>query len=192
MKKMFLLLAIGATVSSTLISCSKDKNNDVTPVVDTNTIVTYSNVSFSLLNVESGTLGRFFSTATGKSYKKSQFDGPTIPKVDLAFSNLGKQVCFFLSLDDSRYFSIPTATKTKIINYPNNLLKAADFDAMTNDAKLKGLLINASDDNSFSTSNLPAIVLFKNAAGKTGAIKIKAFYQNGNEPFITADIKVQK
>jgi hypothetical protein len=192
MKKIFLLLSIGVMVFSTLTSCSdKDKKNDVVPAVDNSTIVTYNNVSFSLLNDESGNAGRFFSTKTGKSYKGMQMNATIIPDVDLGFSNLGCDIWVFTSLDNTKYFSFSRATKTIIINYPGSKLAPADFDAITNDTKLNGLLIDANDDDSFYKLNLSSIILFKNAAGKKGAIKIKSI-ETGVDPRIIVDIKVQK
>ena len=193
MKKIFLLLSIGVIAFSTLTSCSdKDKKNDVVPVVDNSTIVTYNNVSFSLLNKESGNAGRFFSTKTGESYKGMQVNATILPNIDLGFSNLGCNRLIFISLDNAKYFSFSGATKTIIDNYPGSKLTPADFDAITNDAKLKDLSIVASDDGSPNTLNLSSIILFKNAAGKKGAIKIKSIVETGTDPRIIVDIKVQK
>lgn len=192
MKKIFLLLSIGVMAFSTLTSCSdKDKKNDVVPVVDNSTIVTYNNVSFSLLNNESGKAGRFFSTKTGISYKGIQMNATIVPDVDLGFSNLGCNIWAFTSLDNTRYFSFSGATKTIIVNYPGSKLTPADFDAITNDAKLKDLIIDGIDDD-FYKLDISSIILFKNAAGKKGAIKIKSIVEIGVDPRIIVDIKVQK
>jgi hypothetical protein len=194
MKKMFLLLAIGAVVSSTLISCSKDKENAVAPVVDNSTMVTYKDVTFSLVNDESADAGRFFSTQTGKSYKRAAIDGATAPKIDIAFSNMDHTVNFFISPKNTVYISpaIVGATETIFINHVTNQLTAAEFDGMTDDSKLKTLTIDANDDNSFGRSTFPVIILFKNAAGKKGAIKVKSIHEVGMDPRIVVDIKVQK
>jgi len=67
-------------------------------------------------------------------------------------------------------------------------MSITEFDTMTNSDILTDITIDKSDNNSFGASNIPVLVLFKNAAGKKGVIKVTAI----NAERILADIKVQK
>lgn len=65
----------------------------------------------------------------------------------------------------------------------NKIEKSSDFDT----AK-----IDENDGNAFPDNYIPNIVLFKNAAGKKGAIYIKSVIRVGYDPRIVVDIKIQK
>ncbi|OWP75549.1 hypothetical protein [Flavobacterium oreochromis] len=94
---------------------------------------------------------------------------------------------YFTSPDDKDdNFNIPNASKTAFKNYKSGL-SSVDFDNMTDDSKLKNLDI-IDDGESIGTLTFPVIVLFKNAAGKKGAIKLKSI----NADRLLVDIKVQK
>jgi hypothetical protein len=65
---------------------------------------------------------------------------------------------------------------------------------MTKGAVLQPFTIPASSPGAapFSNDMLPRVVLFQNAQGKKGAIKIKQFVSAGQDSYILCDIKVQK
>jgi len=65
---------------------------------------------------------------------------------------------------------------------------------MTNDDLLDALDISTTPTGvlAFDRELLPRIVLFENASGKKGAIKIKAFVEDGDQAYLLCDLKYQK
>jgi hypothetical protein len=70
----------------------------------------------------------------------------------------------------------------------------AEFDIMTRGNVLHSFTIPELETGSipFNSDVLPRVVLFQNAQGKKGAIKIKQFINAGQQSYIICDIKVQK
>lgn len=176
--------------SSLFLSCSKDKtDSEPEPEVPANAIATYANIAFGVKHGDA-TYARFFSTETGKSYMDSEVNQTSGPKIDIGFEQMAAPVNYFLSADNKDVkLTIPGATGSLFINYvKKDVMTIAEFDAMTDSDKLAGIAIDKDDNESFDVSNLPVLVLFKNAAGKKGVIKVTAI----NAERILADIKVQK
>ncbi|HEY9047665.1 MAG TPA: hypothetical protein VIN08_17285 [Ohtaekwangia sp.] len=179
------------TFEVTLVATSGSDTKTVVKTVEiegNSAIVTYTDVAFAR-EAGSSTYGRFFSTQTGLIYKDSEVNSTTGPKIDLAFSQLGTSVNYFTSPDDANEkFGIAGATTTKVINYPEGLgVTPTVFDNATDESFIKNVAIDASDEESFGTSN-PYIILFETASGKKGAIKTTAI--NGER--LLVNIKVQK
>jgi len=81
---------------------------------------------------------------------------------------------------------IVAATATKIKNFQSGF-EVATFDAMEDDRFLKDLVVE-SDYKVISSLDFPLIVIFENAEGKKGAIKLKSI----DHEKLIVDIKVQK
>lgn len=172
------------------LSCSKDKTEpESEPESPVNAITTYANVSFGVKH-DDAVHARFFSTETGKSYKDSEVTASTGPKIDICFEQMDVSVNYFLSATDRDVkLTIPGATGSLFVNYVTaEVMTIAEFDAMTDSDKLAATAIDKNDNNAFGAGNIPVLVLFKNAAGKKGVIKVTAI----NAERILADIKVQK
>jgi len=185
-KKIALVLFICATI---LTGCSSDDKDET--VVETETLKSFKNITFSLDYSEGFDAGRFFSTATGKSYKKNQIDASVLSKVDIAFYGTAiNSFAYFLSPNDTED-GIAGATNTDYVNYVTDEFTVEQFNNLKKGEDLTNLNIT-DDGKSFSTDQLPRIILFKNAAGKKGAIYVKSVHKVGYDPRIVVDIKVQK
>lgn len=187
-KKFAVVLFICASIFT---GCSSDDDNKVIEVVDTATLKTFKDVSFSLDFSEGFEAGRFFSTETGKSYKKSQIDGTILPKIDIAFYGGSMSVNYFVSPKNVENGVSANARNTDYINYVTNQYTIDQFNKLEKGEELNSLTI-ADDGESFPDSKLPLVVLFKNAAGKKGVIYVKSVTRVGSNPRIVADIKIQK
>jgi thioredoxin-related protein len=180
-------LLIWTLVLSVLFAaCTKNNNDDDNDTTDKNeTIVTYNDISFSL-TANSSEYGRMFSTVTGKIYKDSEITVENGGKIDLVFVSSNGTYNYFESPSLFKSVTIPNATSTKIQNLTTTMT-VEEFDAMTDAENLKSLTITY-DEESFGGSGYPKIILFENAAGKKGAIKVKS----RNADVMIVDIKVQK
>lgn len=148
----------------------------------------FTDIEFATLN-GLDEFPRFFSTETGLSYKDGEVKGSEGASIDIAFVYVASSLMLFDAPNSTdRGFNIPNATETKFENYVvADEYTIEQFDAMTNDSDLKALTIEG-DNDSFPASSLPVVVLFENAAGKRGVIKVKSI----NIDRILTDIKVQK
>ncbi len=156
------------------------------------------------INSAHSTMGSFFSTQLRQAFKQGEIDAANGSKIDLVFFGLSESFAFnlFVSPDAAvalTFAAIPGAQKTRYVNVQETCscsptLTADDFDAITNGSKLQTLNIpvGTSNNSSFSNAVTPRVVLFQNAAGKKGAIKIKQFVQDGPRSYILCDIKIQK
>jgi len=187
-KKFAVVLFICASIFT---GCSSDDDKNEPEVVDTTTLKTFKDVTFSLDYAEGFDAGRFFSTETGKSYKKSQIDATILPKVDIAFYGGSSSLNFFVSPTDSEDGLGAKATNTDFINYVKTEYTIEKFNKLEKGEDLNSLTI-VEDGNSFPDGNVPLVVLFKNAAGKKGVIYVKSITRVGSNPRIVADIKIQK
>ncbi len=152
------------------------------------TLVTYTDVAFARSSAEVE-YARFFSTSEGKSYKDSEITAGNGAKIDLAFiSSVG--MCYFVSPNSNDVNpAIPGATATLYMQkVAATVFTVEQFDAMTTDELLATLTITNDDMETFGTTGYPIVLLFKNAAGKKGAIKVKSI----NSQRLIVDIKVQK
>jgi hypothetical protein len=187
MKKKLVVSMIIATIFT---SCSKDEEAKQVLAVDTSTLKTFKDVTFTLDSSEGFVATKFFSTELGKSYKKSQIDAAILPKIDLAFSGGSSSVNYFFSPNDATN-GIKDGTTTAYMNYVTDQYTVVQFNALEKGKDLNSLTITDTGE-SFPDSYIPAIVLFKNATGKKGVIYVKSVTRVGFDPRITVDIKVQK
>ncbi len=165
-----------------------DKSNKEVKVAvgGSSAVVTYTNIEFGM-TAGDATYGRLFSFEDGKIYKDSEINATTGPKIGLAFGQMGNTLYYFESPNVSTY-NIPGAKTTKVTNYPSPPpFTVAEFDAMADDSKLKGLAIENKED-SFGNSSIPGIVLFQLSSGLKGAIRTKSV---GSQRMLV-DIRVQK
>ncbi|KUJ60926.1 hypothetical protein AR687_16105 [Flavobacteriaceae bacterium CRH] len=187
-KKFAVVLFICASIFT---GCSSDEDNNEPEVVDTATLKTFKDVSFALDSSEGFDSGRFFSTETGKSYKKSQIDAAVLSKVDIAFyGSSSNTFAYFLSPNDSEV-GIAGGTSTIYVNNVTTEYTVAQFNKLEKGEDLANVTVT-DDGDSFPTSDLPRVVLFKNAAGKKGVICVKSVHNVGFDPRIVVDIKIQK
>ncbi|GAB3334868.1 hypothetical protein GCM10027429_16680 [Marivirga atlantica] len=162
--------------------------------LQTTEITTYQNITLGGVDVES-TVGSVFSTTSGTVIKSGNITAENGASIDIPFIQISGLRFFETPQDVSGWglTEIPNATETKFINYMESSsinFTVETFDAMTDDSSLRDLTIEA-DNESFPTGGLPRIVLFENAQGKKGAIKITDIV-SGPSGSITFDLKVQK
>jgi len=153
-----------------------------------NGINTFNDVEFAQSKDDTD-YGRFFSISEGRILKTTEINKTTGPSIDLVyFGSLSSFITFespnnlLLNAD----INIPGAVSTKITNYQQEF-NPAIFDAMTDDEALKNLEIKH-DQSIIGSLKFPLVVLFENAQGLKGAIKLKTI----NVKKLVVDIKVQK
>lgn len=186
-------IALFVFISSMLFnSCSSDDETKKDSVVaDTSTLKTFTDVTFSLDPSEGYDAGLYFSTELGKSYKTSKIDAATLPKIDIAFYSDSYSLNYFMSPSNADY-GIKNATLTLFINAQKTILTIEQFNKIIKGSDFDSIKIDTDDDDSFPDDKTPNVVLFKNAAGKKGAIYIKSVHRVGYDPRIVVDIKIQK
>lgn len=149
-------------------------------------IRTYTDVAFSQTS-GSNTYGRFFSTTTGLIYKDNEVNATSGTSIDLAFVGSNSSAIYFASPNSTNLgITIPNATLTKIKNYQSGF-SVSDFDSMSDDSKLQTLTV-VDDGEVIGSLSFPLTVIFQNASGKKGVIKLKSI----NAERLLVDIKVQK
>nr|WP_315197283.1 hypothetical protein [uncultured Flavobacterium sp.] len=171
-------------------SCSNDDSNETTKT-DSATLKTFTDVTFSLDQSEGYDAGLYFSTELGKSFKTNKIDAAVLPKIDIAFYSSDHSINYFMSPNDSD-FGIKNAPLTLFINYQHDILTIDQFKKTEKASDFDTIKVDVDDDESFTDSNTPNVILFKNAAGKKGAIYIKSVHRVGYDPRIVVDIKIQK
>jgi hypothetical protein len=173
-------------------------------VVKPNTgLRTFTNVKLGI-NTAQSTLGCYFSTILRTVLRKEEVTQTNGNKIDLAFYGLSQSFSFNLFVPPTdaatwAFAPIPNATNTKIINSQElcgcgTNFTAANFDNVINGTAFNSLVVTVTTNGSqqFNSSIVPRVVLFENANGKKGAIKIKQYVNNGLDSYILCDIKVQK
>lgn len=149
------------------------------------------------------TIGCFYSTRLRKVYREGDDLSVDGREIDIAFFGLSQAFTYnkFISplhVSDYAFPVIPAATASVFINSAENCgcasLTSSQFDAMTDDAPLRALTIQASDaaERQFDSNILPRIILFKTQDGRKGAIKVKEFVADGRQSYLVTDIKIQK
>ncbi|MDR6845803.1 hypothetical protein [Flavobacterium granuli] len=187
--KFALLLCIGSML---LNSCSSDDSTQTNSVsTETTTLKTFKDVTFSLDQSEGYDAGLYFSTELGKSFKTSKIDATILPKIDIAFYSANYALNYFMSPNNDDY-GVKGAPLTLFINVQKDLLTIEQFNKIEKSTDFDAIKIDADDDDSFPDDKTPNVVLFKNAAGKKGAIYIKSVHRVGYDPRIVVDIKIQK
>lgn len=169
------------------VSCSKDdETNEETPKEgDKSTIMTYTDVELKLTDSDKDNLGIAFSSKDGKTYKASEINKGNIANIDIV-SFVSRAMTAFDSPDKADATKdIEGATKTKI-QHTNVKMTDAEFDAIKDDSAFKNLTVV--DDNESQPSAYKGVILFENAAGKKGALKLKAH----NAERVLMDVKVVK
>ena len=191
-QKIALLLFISFTL---FISCSSDDSKKIdTAATDTTTsssLKTFKDVTFSLDRSEGFDAALYFSTELGKSYKTKQIDDNILPKIDVAFYSSSYKLNYFTSPNNADY-GIKGASLTLFLNAQKNLLTIDQFNKIEKGSEFDAIKIETDDYDSFPDSQMPNVILFKNASGKKGAIYIKSVHRVGYDPRIVVDIKVQK
>jgi len=189
MTKNFTLLLLFCTVF--LTNCSNDDTTPNTVAPTTETLKTFTDVTFSLDRSEGYDAGLYFSTELGKSFKTSKIDATIASKIDIAFFSANYSLNYFLSPNDEDY-GIKNASTSIFINAPKGTITIDQFKKIEKGSDFELYQIDKDDDDSFPDSQMPNVVLFKNAAGKKGAIHIKSVHRAGYDPRIVVDIKIQK
>jgi surface-anchored protein len=163
----------------------------------------FTNVHLGI-NTAHAIIGSFFSTKLRKVIKKAEVTATNGPAIDIAYFGLSESFSYnlFISPDATQsltFGATPGATHTQLVNLQevcscSSTLTPAAFDAVTNGAAFGTISYTetAVANNPFSISVLPRVILFQNASGKKGAIKVKQMVQAGQQSYIVCDIKVQK
>ncbi|WP_405397458.1 hypothetical protein [Maribacter sp. Asnod2-G09] len=192
LKKNFLLICLFITAFS-VISCSDD-NEDVMEQNEEETaelasFVLYENVEFEV-DTDGLDTKRFFSTTTGDLYSYDEIDADIAPTIDLAWYDMSPSnpgFLFWMSPDDLfQDEQIEGGTTTKMENTANQMT-VEEFDAITDESALVDLVIE-NEDEAMGPQDYPVVVLFENAAGHKGAIKMKS----NDGQIMIVDIKVAR
>lgn len=180
---------------------TKTTNQTIT-VKPNSALRSFSDVHLGI-NTAHVTIGSFFSTRLRQVFKKDEVSIDNGSLIDLVFFGLSESFSYnlFVSPNETQSYTFgvtPGATHTQLVNLQekcscSGTLSANDFDAITSGAALDAISFTETTaaNNAFNNI-LPRIVLFKNASGKKGAIKIKQMVQAGQQSYIICDIKVQK
>ena len=191
------------TVSYTASNTKQTITVHKTIVVKPNTgLRTFSNVKFGI-NTAHSNMGSFFSTKLRRIYKADDVTSQNGQYIDLCFFGLSSSFSFnkFISPDSVSTYTfsaIPGAGTSVFVNKQEDcgcgMLTDAAFDNIVNGSAFNNVAIVNSKAASaaFGQDVMPRIVLFENAWGKKGAIKIKQFVNAGLYSYIVCDIKVQK
>ncbi|MDO6472449.1 hypothetical protein [Maribacter sp. 1_MG-2023] len=190
LKKSFLLMCL-FLISFSVISCSDD-DEDVMEQNEEETIelasfVLYENIEFEV-DTEGLNTKRFFSTTTGDLYSYDEIDAEIAPTIDLAWYDMSpsnRGFLFWMSPDDLfQDEQIEGGTTTKMENTADQMTVEV-FDAIADESSLIDLVIE-NEDEAMGPQDYPTIVLFENAAGHKGAIKMKS----NDGQIMIVDIKV--
>lgn len=182
---------IELTASNNLETKSQSKEI----IISTNEIITFKNIKLGGFGIKDS-IATFFSTCTGKAFKDADITDENGSTIDIAYVGIAV-ARLFESPDSICYWgfnSIPGATTTKFINMmadnPQSFT-VETFDKMIDDSPLSQLKIK-NDFQSLPLGEVPFIVLFENAKGKKGAIKVTEMESSQKDGIITFDLKVQK
>ncbi|MCG2617751.1 hypothetical protein LZZ85_25845 [Terrimonas sp. NA20] len=152
------------------------------------------------INTAHASVGSFYSTSLRKVFKKEEVNNSNGNKIDIVFFGLNDGFSFNQFINPASaatwtFDAIPGATVTSVINKQEETsvqLSAAAFDQLNNGSALNAISVPPNNADASFNATLPRIVLFKNAEGKKGAIKVKQFVQAGLYSYIICDIKFQK
>ncbi|WP_299317779.1 hypothetical protein [uncultured Maribacter sp.] len=151
--------------------------------------VLYENVEF-IVDTDGLDTKRFFSTSTGNLYTYNEIDAEIAPSIDLAWYDMSPSnpgFLFWMSPDDLFIDEqIEGGTTTKMENTADQMT-VAEFDAISDESSLVDLVIE-NEDEAMGPQDYPVVVLFENAAGHKGAIKMKS----NDGQIMIVDIKVAR
>lgn len=151
--------------------------------------VLYENVEF-IVDTDGLDTKRFFSTSTGNLYTYNEIDAEIAPSIDLAWYDMSPSnpgFLFWMSPDDLFIDEqIEGGTTTKMENTADQMT-VAEFDAITDESSLVDLVIENKDE-AMGPQDYPVVVLFENAVGHKGAIKMKS----NDGQIMIVDIKVAR
>ncbi len=174
--------------SLVFVSCSKDEKEPEQQLPEKG-ITIYENVKFAV-DKDGVDSKRFFSTTSGKSYSFNEINAEIGATIDLVWYDSSPSNRGFLFWEDpSNLFGdlvMPGATATKIENYEPSMT-AEQYDLIERKEQLNVLTVIHSDD-AMGPVEYPVAILFENAKGNKGIIKMKS----NDGDFMTADIKVVK
>ncbi|MEW7280864.1 hypothetical protein ABW636_19915 [Aquimarina sp. 2201CG1-2-11] len=161
-------------------SCSKDDDSNSTNTTETEELISvFSDVEFSLDDS-----ARFYATSTGRMYGASAIDSETSKIIDLVGDS---NQAFIAFSSPSAVNEIANGTVTKI-QHTNVSMTVAEFDAIKDSKALAAIKVTNDNDSVGLSDYKNNIILFENADGKKGAIKLKAI----NATRLLVDIKVVK
>ncbi|WP_157486550.1 hypothetical protein [Maribacter forsetii] len=192
LKKNFLLMCLFVSTLS-IISCSNDDEDVMEQseeeVAELASFMLYENVEFEV-DTEGLDSKRFFSTITGSLYTYNEIDAEIALTIDLAWYDMSPSnpgFLFWMSPDDLfQDEQIEGGTTTKMENTADQMT-VEEFDAITDESALIDLVIE-NEDEAMGPQDYPTIVLFENAAGHKGAIKMKS----NDGQIMIVDIKVAR
>ena len=192
LKKNFLLMCLFVSTLS-IISCSNDDEDVMEQseeeVAELASFMLYENVEFEV-DTEGLDSKRFFSTITGSLYTYNEIDAEIASTIDLAWYDMSPSnpgFLFWMSPDDLfQDEQIEGGTTTKMENTADQMT-VEEFDAITDESALVDLVIE-NEDEAMGPQDYPTIVLFENAAGHKGAIKMKS----NDGQIMIVDIKVAR
>lgn len=194
------------TYTITYIASNNKQTDTITKsitVLPNTGLRSFSNIKLGI-NTAQNTHGSFFSTYLRKVIRGDSVNTTNGPKIDLCFFGLSSSFNFnkFITPAETQnwtFAAIPGATQTIYINKQESCscgvnVSAADFDAISNGSFFNSISVvsTAGGDADFSNAVIPRVILFRNAAGKKGAVKIKQFVADGDNSYVLCDIKVQK
>ena len=192
------------TISYTASNGKQTQTVNKTITVLPNTrLRSFTNIQLGI-NTAHSTIGSFFSTRSRKVYKASEVTTANGGQIDLVYFGLNESFTYnlFASPDSAKawtFTTIPNATATKFINSQESCgcgtaFTPSDFDQVTdgNAFNTVPVMVTTGGQKSFDKTVIPRVVLFENAGGKKGAIKIINYVNNGQQSYIVCDIKVQK
>lgn len=192
LKKNLLLMCLFVSTLS-IISCSNDDEDIMEQseeeVAELASFMLYENVEFEV-DTEGLDSKRFFSTITGSLYTYNEIDAEIASTIDLAWYDMSPSnpgFLFWMSPDDLfQDEQIEGGTTTKMENTANQMT-VEEFDVITDESALVDLVIE-NEDEAMGPQDYPTIVLFENAAGHKGAIKMKS----NDGQIMIVDIKVAR
>ncbi len=164
---------------------------------------TFSNIHLGINSAHTN-IGSFFSTHLRKVIKQGDVNAANSPEIDICYFGLNETFSFnqFISptaVQNWTFAPIANASNTIYVNKTETCgcginITPAQFDGIADGTFFNSITIPASGlSNDFFDNTLASrVVLFQNANGKKGAIKINQYVVNGADSYIVCDIKVQK
>jgi len=162
-------------------SCSKDDeaSNDMGDAPVEATILTHTDVEFSLDDS-----ARYFASSTGKLYLETELNTEAAAIIDVVGDSNQAFIAFSSPSSTSQ---IPDGTITKV-QHVDVSITTEQFDAIEDDSLLSTISVIDDNESVGISGYQDKIIVFENAAGKKGAIKLKAI----NATRLLVDIKVIK